>query len=251
LFALLIGLFSAIQINAQSERPQWWYTYNHTGRVFERWGYGFDLNHRSRGVVPFNSTLSAARMGINYHTKTGFTVTAGYAWFGTYINDFDRVWLHENRLYEQVQFVHGNVKIGFTHRVRIEHRFREVITDRDTYESDIFTTNRYRYLIQLGGLIKRDPKRTTRVRWQVANEFFIHNVEEVGTTLFDQNRTLAGLVILPKGDLSLAVLYQFIVQQQPLLREIQTIHSLRLTLFHQIDFRKKSSTKVDDVPVID
>jgi hypothetical protein len=68
-FPFFVLLMANLEIQAQSDRPQWWYTYNHTGRFSDRWGYAFDLNHRSNGVVPFNSTLSAARMGMTYHTK--------------------------------------------------------------------------------------------------------------------------------------------------------------------------------------
>nr|MCU0358987.1 DUF2490 domain-containing protein [Cyclobacteriaceae bacterium] len=76
--------------------------------------------------------------------------------------------------------------------------------------------------------------------------------ETIGYTIFDQNRTLAGVLISPPGGLSLALLYQFIVQQQPYLRDIFTIHSFRITLFHQLDFRKKKKTiTVEEIPVID
>jgi hypothetical protein len=249
--ALLICFSAVIQSAAQSNRPQWWYTFNHSNRMFQRWGYGVDLNHRSDGVVPFNSTLSAARMGINYHTKTGFTITGGYAWFGVFIDDLDRIWLHENRLYEQVQFSHGNAKWGFNHRIRVEHRFREQITNNDTFETDVFLTNRYRYKLQLSGLINRKPERKTRLRWQVANEVFFHNVEQIGTLLFDQNRTLAGVVILPNSTFSLALLYQLIIQQDPNSRDIQAINSFRITLFHQLDFRDKPAVPPHEVPMSD
>jgi hypothetical protein len=69
--------------------------------------------------------------------------------------------------------------------------------------------------------------------------------------LIDQNRTLAGVLISPKGSLSIALLYQLIVQQQPLLREIQVIHSFRLTIFHQLDLRRVKKPDAYEVPVID
>ncbi|WP_231955321.1 DUF2490 domain-containing protein [Aquiflexum balticum] len=250
-FLFFVLLMVNLEIQAQSNRPQYWYTYNHTGRFSDRWGYGFDLNHRSNGVVPFNSTLSAARMGMTYHTKTGFRFTAGYAWFGTYVSERYRIWLHENRIYEQAQYTHGNSKHNFVHRIRIEHRWREQFTDINSEATNVFLTNRYRYLFQMDGPIKRGPDRTTKLRWQAANEFFIHNKENVGYMLFDQNRTLAGVMISPKGNLSLAVLYQLILLQQPLLRELQTIHSFRITLFHQLDLRKEKKNNVYEVPVVD
>jgi len=250
-FPFFILFFGSFHVLAQSNRPQWWYTYNHTGRFADRWSYGFDLNHRSSGVVPFNSTLSAARIGMNYHSKTGFRITGGYAWFGTFVPSKARIWLHENRLYEQVQYNHKNSKFNFVHRIRIEQRWRQQFLDIDTDETARLFTNRSRYLFQMDGPIKRKPERNTALRWQAANEFFIHTTEEVGYMLFDQNRTLAGVLISPKGSLSIALLYQLIVQQQPLLRETQVIHSFRVTLFHQLDLRKVKKADAYEIPVID
>jgi hypothetical protein len=252
-FPFFVLFFTGFQapVQAQSNRPQWWYTYNHTGRFADRWSYGFDLNHRSSGVVPFNSSLSAARMGMNYHSNSGFRITGGYAWFGTFVPSKDRIWLHENRLYEQVQYNHKNSKFNFVHRIRIEQRWRQQFLDIDTDETARLFTNRSRYLFQMDGPIKRKPERNTALRWQAANEFFIHNKEEVGYTLFDQNRTLAGVLISPKGSISMALLYQLIVQQQPLLRETQVIHSFRVTLFHQLDLRKVKKADAYEIPVID
>ena len=250
-FPFFIFLFIGFKVQAQSTKPQWWFTYNHTGRFADRWSYGFDLNYRTNGIIPFNSSLSAARMGMNYHTKTGFRITAGYAWFGTFVPQQERIWLHENRLYEQVQYSHSSGKVNFTHRIRIEHRWRQLFTDVALDETEVFLTNRYRYLLQLDGPIARRPDRQTSFRWQVANEFFIHNKEEIGYMLFDQNRTLAGVLISPKGSLSMAVLYQLIIQQQPFLRETRAINSLRITFFQQLDFRKKKNPMPKEVEVID
>lgn len=250
-FTSLVSFIPSLQIHAQSTKPQYWFTYNHTGRVSERWSYGFDLNYRSNGIVPFNSTLIAARMGMNYHTKTGFRFTAGYAWFGTFVSDQDRNWLPENRIYEQAQYSYSKSKLNFTHRIRIEQRWRQLPSDGGLDETAVFFTNRFRYLFQLDGPIARKLDRKTSLRWQVANEFFIHNKEEIGYILFDQNRTLAGILIAPSQNVSLALLYQLILQQQPFLREIRTINSFRITLFHQLDFRKKKIIPVEEIPIID
>lgn len=250
LLILITILFQGLA-RGQNTKPQWWFTYNHTGRFADRWSYGFDLNYRTNGLVPLNSSLSAARMGINYHTNTGFRITGGYAWFGTFVPAKEQIWLHENRLYEQVQYNHGSGNINFVHRIRIEHRWRQLFTNASLDETIVTLTNRYRYLIQLDGPIQRNADRKTTLRWQFANEFFIHNKEEIGYMLFDQNRTLTGVLISPKGSVSLAVLYQLILQQQPFLKEITPINSFRITVFQQLDFRKKKNITVEEIPVID
>jgi hypothetical protein len=251
-FPFFVLLFLSLPSQAQFAKPQWWFTYNHTGRFADRWSYGFDLNHRTNGLIPFNSSLSAARVGMNYHTNTGFRITAGYAWFGTFVPNKDRIWLHENRIYEQAQYQHKLGKINLVHRIRIEHRWRQQFTDGSLDETISTLTNRYRYLFQFDGPITTKTEKKTDFRWQLANEFFIHNKEEVGYMLFDQNRTLAGVVISPPGNMSIAVLYQLILQQQPFLRETFLINSFRITLFQTLDFRKKKKTiNEEEIPVVD
>jgi Protein of unknown function (DUF2490) len=211
----------------------------------------FRFDHRTNGIIPFNSSLSAARFGMNYHTKTGFRITGGYAWFGTFVSSSDRIWLHENRLFQQVQYGHKSGKINFVHRFRAEQRWRQMFTDVNQNQTKTFQTNRYRYLLQVDVPLSNKQEQRVKLRWQVANEYFIHNKEEVGYMLFDQNRTLAGLLITTKEQISLAVLYQLIIQQQPFVRETFTINSIRITLFHQLDFRKKKTILIDEVPVLD
>jgi hypothetical protein len=237
---------------AQFAKPQWWFAYNQTGRFSDRLSYGFDLNHRTNGIIPFNSSLSAARVGLNYHTNSGFRFTGGYAWFGTYARDSEKIWLNENRIYQQAQYNYKKGDVHVVHRLRIEQRWREQFTDELLNETVSTFANRYRYLIQFDGPITEHGPNRIGFRWQLANEIFIHNKEELGYILFDQNRTLAGVLISPTKSTSVAILYQFILQQQPFLKETRAINSLRITVFQQFDFRKKKKTiQIEEVPVVD
>lgn len=250
-FSFFILFLITDDTQAQFAKPQWWFSYNQTGRWADRWSYGFDINHRTNGLIPFNSSLTAARVGLNYHTNTGFRVTGGYAWFGTFAPQAKQIWLHEHRLYEQVQFNHTKGDINFVHRLRIEQRWRQQFTNEQLDVTLATFTNRYRYLFQVDGPITALPNQKTSFRWQLGNEFFIHNKEEVGYMLFDQNRTLAGVVISPTANSSVAILYQLIVQQQPFLRETFLIHSFRITLFQALDFRKLKKNQVPEIYVVD
>lgn len=250
-FPFITFLFAGFQVQAQSSKPQYWFTYNHTGRFSDRWSYAFDLNYRSAGVLPFDSKKSAARMGMTYHTKTNIRITAGYAWFGLNVSGLDQNWLNENRVYQQVQYQHGKSKLNFVHRIRLEQRWREQFVNTGYKDVTRIFSMRYRYHFQVDGPIGRSSSKTTTFRWQAANEFFFHNKETIGYMLFDQNRTLAGVLISPKKQLTLALLYQFIVQQQPVQRELIFINSFRITLFHNLDLRKKKIPLPIEVPVVD
>ena len=238
LAAAFILFFSS---KGHAQQPfQLWGTYNIQARVSNKWGYAFDLNHRTRGVLPFTSSLTAARMGISYQLNASTRITAGYAWFGTHVSDRIQLWLHENRIYQQIQF--SNIKHGlqFVHRIRLEQRLRQEFVEVSSDRTTVAFTFRARYLFQLQGpLKKKSGTEEMNLSWQATNEIFLHTGQNLRNSNFDQNRTLAGIVIAPNPKVSIAVLYQLILQRQPLLQTTQAIHSMRLTFFQNLDFRKQ------------
>ena len=238
LFALFV-LLSTAKAHAQKDF-QFWATYSQQARLSKKWGYAFDLNYRSRGVFPLSSTLSAARMGINYHLNPNIRITAGYAWFGTYVTDRYQRWLAENRLYQQIQFNKKKAGLHYVNRIRLEQRFRKGFVNNINDETNVAFTFRARYLFQMQGPLKKKAgTEEVILSWQAADEIFFHWGENLNGNSFDQNRTLAGIVISPGRKIDIAVLYQFILQQQPVLQTTESIHSMRLILFHNLDFRKK------------
>lgn len=234
-FFFLIGNTSYAQGDTQL-----WLTYNNQTRLSDKWGYTFDVNYRTRGFFPFNSTLTAARVGANYFVNNRLRLTAGYAWFGTIVNIKDLSLLPEHRLWQQVQWNIPKGKIQWVHRIRLEQRFRQELVKFPNTEPDRTYTTRARYMVQGQGLILH-PKTPNgfQLSWQAANEIMFHNGDILSERLFNQNRTLAGLVISPNRKLDFAVLYQLIFQYQPVLDRVEDIHSIRLTAFHVLDYRKK------------
>ena len=235
-------LFVLLTTPAQAQQPfQIWYAYNHSGRLTDKWGYTFDLNHRTRQTEPVEAALSAIRAGATYQLTPSLRLTAGYAWFGTYVPEIDDIWVHENRLYQQAQWNFRPKGLALSHRVRLEERWRELLLDAnqpfDPIKRNLFNL-RARYMIQVTGPITRpDSTGSAFLSWQAANEIFFQTTDYSG--LFDQDRTLAGVVWRISPTLDLATLYQFIIQRRPEFDSTQYIHSLRLTLFHSLDFRKK------------
>jgi hypothetical protein len=226
---------------AIAQQPfQLWTTYNHQARLSNKWGYTFDLNYRTRGVLPFTSSLAAVRMGVVYQVNPKIRITAGYAWFGTWVKDRYQIWLHENRLYQQIQYNTRKANLQFSQRIRLEQRFRQSFLSTSSDEVNVFFTFRARYLFQMQGpLLRKSGTDEVILSWQAANEIFFHWGDNIGSTNFEQNRTLAGIVISVNKKIDFAALYQLILQHQPLLLKTQPINSVRLTIFHNLDFRKK------------
>jgi hypothetical protein len=237
LFILFVIMLHA-SVQAQDDF-QIWTTYNQQARISKKWGYGIDLNYRTRGLFPFNASVSAARMGINFQLDPNTRITAGYAWFGTHINDHTEPWLVENRLYQQIQFNNKKGDLQYVHRIRLEQRYRHGFINNTNDETKVFFSFRARYLFQMQGPLKKQTgTEKTILSWQAANEILLHTGQNIDYNIFDQNRTLAGIVIHPNPKTDIALLYQFILQRPPILLSTQAINSVRLTLFHNLDFRK-------------
>jgi hypothetical protein len=250
---ILVACCSLVMsVKAQEQPFQTWLTYNHQARLNDKWGYTFDLNHRTLRTFPFNSFLSAARAGGVYQINNALRVTAGYAWFGTIVNGRSRDWLHENRLYQQIQQNKVRNGIQTVQRIRLEQRFRQQFQQSGSDEVNVAFTFRARYMFQIGGPLIKNPK-TNRpaLSWQAANEIFFHFGESLNGNYFDQNRTLAGVMINLGKVTDLAVLYQFIAQRQPVRETTVAIHSVRFTLFQNLDFRKAKKTQPVDIPAVD
>ncbi len=225
---------------AQNTSNQMWYTYNHQAIVSKHWGYLFDVNHRTSSFKNTQSVLSAARFGITYLTDKSHRISAGYAWFGTHFQNAEKELLNENRLWQQYQVFKKAGKTTYFHRFREEQRWRELMPQAGFKKGEVAFSFRTRYMYQHQGPIwPSAEKRKFGVWWQGASEILLHAGEGIEKHYFDQLRVIGGVVLMPSSTINLAVLYQYINQYRPSTEQHYNIHSIRLTLLHQLDFSQK------------
>ena len=229
-------------LHAQNTSNQMWYTYNHQAIFSKKWGYMFDLNHRTTNFKNTNSVLSAARVGATYLFDKNHRLSAGYAWFGTHIGGIEGNVLNENRLWEQYLITKPKGKTSLFHRVRIEQRWRELAPLNGYSKGKTAFSFRARYMYQHQGPIwPITEKRKFGLGWQGATEIMLHAGDGIEKHYYDQFRLIGGVVLMPSKSLNLAVLYQYINQYRAATEQDYNIHTIRLTLLHQLDFttRKK------------
>jgi Protein of unknown function (DUF2490) len=228
---------------AQNTSNQMWYTYNHQAIVSKHWGYMFDLNHRTTNFRENTSVLSAARVGLTYLTDRNHRLSAGYAWFGTHVKNADKNLLTENRLWEQYQVFKTLGKTTYFHRIRTEQRWREISPSAGANKGDVLFSFRARYMYQhQGPILPVTKERKFGVWWQGASEIMLHAGDGIEKHYFDQLRILGGVTLLPSKSLNIAILYQYINQYRPSVEEHFNIHTIRLTLLHQLDFSAHKKT---------
>jgi hypothetical protein len=234
---LTVALLFVHVLHAQINTQQLWLTYNQQARLSTKWGYLFDVNYRTIDFKQFQSTLSAVRAGATYFLTDQTRISAGYAWFGTHLHNSDTNLLQENRLWQQILWQKKYNQVMLSHRIRVEERFREAFTDAEKVTN---YSTRFRYMVQIQvPIVAPKSPQSFALYAQAADEIMLHTGEETGTSYFNQNRIVAGVSLSPSRQFELALLYQYIAQYQPSLHEIVNIHSIRITLLHQLDFRKR------------
>jgi hypothetical protein len=239
----ILGMRNA-DIAAQNISNQMWYTYNHQAITSKHWGYMFDLNHRTTDFNNNTSVLSAARFGVTYLTDRNHRISAGYAWFGRHFKDREKNLLVENRLWEQYQVFKQQGKTSYFHRIRVEQRWQELMPGNENKKGETAFSIRARYMYQHQGPIWPITKeRKFGVWWQGVGEILLHAGDDIEKHYFDQLRLIGGFVLMPSRELNLAVLYQYINQYRPSVEEHFNIHTIRLTLLHQLDFSGKPKQK--------
>lgn len=240
LTALLVAGPGFAMLFGQNTSNQMWYTYNHQAIVSKHWGYMFDLNHRTANFKENTAVLSAARVGLTYLTDRNHRITAGYAWFGTHAKNAKKNLLTENRLWQQYQIFKTLGKTNYFQRIRTEQRWREITPVSGASKGDILFSFRARYMYQHQGPIwPITRERKFGVWWQAASEIMLHSGEGIDKHYFDQLRVIGGVILMPSKTVNMAVLYQYINQYRPAAEQHFNIHTIRLTLQHQLDFSAK------------
>ncbi len=232
--SLILSPFSS----AIAQNEELWLTYNLQARFNARWEGLFDVNQRWGDFRNFNAAQAAVRIGAGRHFSDKFSIAGGYAWFGTYYEDKDNFFLDENRLWEQLLWRIHRKKMLLWHRIRTEQRFRE-FSKGSLAETEF--SFRFRYMFgALFPITRAKEGKTFSISAQTAWEIMLHAGGRIDQDYFDQNRLIAGFNWQLSRSLSLATLYQYTLRYSLPQDKALNVHVFRVTLNHQLDFRKKS-----------
>ncbi len=195
-----------------------WYIYQGNHRLNARWGIHTEYQWR-REDWGTTWQQSLTRLGLDYHTSSGATLTGGYGWIRSFpygAQPIPRV-TDEHRIWEQ-WIVRKDIRPGqFQQRVRLEQRWIGSPSGWD-FQQRI----RYRWAIKV-------PLKGAFF-WAAYDEVFAHIGFQKSDFLFDQNRLSStfGWQINSSTDLQLGYLNQCIRKTNG--RQKENNHTLQLTL---------------------
>jgi hypothetical protein len=202
-----------------------WYIYQGNHRLNDRWGLHTEYQWR-REDWGTTWQQSLARLGLDYHTRSGATLTGGYGWIRSFPYGAQPIAqvTDEHRLWEQWIVRKAYPRAQSQHRVRLEQRWIESPAAWH-FQQRV----RYRWAVKVP--VKGD------VFLAAYDEVFAHIGFQKSDFLLDQNRfsTTLGWQLNPTTDLQLGYLNQHIWKTNGLQKENN--HTLQLTLNASLDFR--------------
>jgi uncharacterized protein DUF2490 len=236
--ALLLALGPMAIAQKQIEVvDQTWFGYFNQARLSNRSGLWIDLQYRLTGNFVNERALSLGRIGYIYYLSDPIRLTAGYAYAiqhsGTNLPD-----IPEHRLWQQVQWIDKKNGFDLTHRFRIEERYRRKVASGELIDDYNFNWRlRYSFALTLPLVGKQVVAKTPFLFFN--NEILINAGKSIINNYFDQERLFLSLGYQVTSQTNVQAGYMYIFQQLPTANQYMQTNAIRLSLFHNLDLRKK------------
>ena len=178
-----------VTVAAQQDGTGNWLMYFGTNKVSDKFSIHTEVQYRNHSITPNNIEQLLLRTGLNYHFSKKASVTAGYGYITSYLNESENNGpdIREHRIWEQFILTNRVGRVKFEHRYRIEQRFIE-----DYYR------DRFRYRLML--FIPLNNNELIKNTWFIGlyDEIFIKTENK----FFDRNRLYGALGYIFNKDLS-------------------------------------------------
>ncbi len=224
-----------------TNRNQVWLGYFNQTRISEKFSGWLDLHARRTDFLDRWAT-TIIRPGLTYHLSEQVRLTVGYAYVSHWpAQETQRTIRPEHRLWQQINWGSKIHRTQLNQWVRLEERFNRNLQN-DALQEGYQFNYRARYMITLLRPFKGETV-TPGVPFVVLNdEVHINFGKEILFNYFDQNRLFVGLGYPFRKNLNAQLGYMQVFQQLPAGNRFFNTHTLRLFVFHTLDFRNKTAT---------
>ncbi|WP_232325849.1 DUF2490 domain-containing protein [Spirosoma montaniterrae] len=217
-------------------RQQAWFGYLNQTRFSTHWGTWTDIHFRRTDFLD-RASQNLYRVGLTYYVADQVRLTAGYAYIQSFLPT--GTIRPEHRPWQQIWWAGRVGRINATQWIRLEQRFNRRIQGDQLRDGYTFNWRfRYNLLVQMP-LWGTPVVRPGVPNVVVQNELFVNAGKEITYNVFDQNRLFAGLSYPVNKHLLAQVGYMNQYVQLPAGNTFNNNHTLRLFIFHNLDFRKQ------------
>jgi hypothetical protein len=235
-FLLSVSLFG--QEKEFETREMFWLGYFNQTRFTDHSGLWVDLHLRMNDQFVGEVHTTLARVAYIYYFSDNARLDIGYANQIQYGHD-GAPNVPEHRPWQQIQWFEKKSWFNMMQWIRLEERFRKKVSEGEL--TDDYSFN-YRIRYNIGITIPITKKQVgPKTPFVFANnEVFINFGEEIVNNYFDQNRAFIGLGYQFTSHLNAQLGYMNIFQQLPEGNKYIRTNAIRLFVFHNLDFRKKT-----------
>jgi hypothetical protein len=234
LCALLPGLAWGQTPDDTREQYQFWWSINGTLRFSDSLGAVADVHIRRTNFLA-DPSFNFVRVGGQYWLTDKLTLVVGYAHLWQAPGQAGwATWTQEDRVYQQLQYVSSQGRVGLLQRLRVEQRWKDAIADDQLTGEHLFS-NRIRYLFSVTVPVSRNRNVPALVLSDEIHASFGPRV----VNNFDQNRLFGGIKQRVTPSLSFDLGYMMVYQQKPTGSQHDLNHTLRWFFYYAPDFRKK------------
>ncbi|MFN6946836.1 MAG: DUF2490 domain-containing protein [Cytophagaceae bacterium] len=219
-----------------------WLRYHNKTILSEHWEWQTHLDDRRWFSPNQKRHHLLIRTQAFYHITKKISISQGFVYALQHPQDpksTSDLIVPEYRPFQEIVINNDLGKVIIRHRYRLEERF--VHKSTKTELSDGFNFNwRLRYQFQAQKrLIKLDE--TRGIHFRVAEEIMLNYGKNIEHNIFDQSRFSAAFLLNLNKNFDFEVGYSHWYQQQRDGKTFFNRHIYRLTIFHSIDLRRKST----------
>ncbi len=238
-FILFAGMSLAQPAKQVRESTQLWGAYFLQARLTDQLGLWTDVHLRTKEDLLSDLSQGIVRVGLMYYLNDHAKLTAGYA----FVNHFPaeghaNISQPEHRPWQQIQWHTNTSKLRLTQWLRLEERFRRKIRDDDNLAEGYSYGTRLRYNFLAAWPLTRKGTAPGGLSLILNDEIHMNLGRKVVYNHFDQNRFFVGLGFQTGKHTSLQAGYMNVFQQLAAGNVYRNLHTARVFLFQNLDFRK-------------
>lgn len=239
LFVSLFFILSFVSVGAQTSHAQesWW-DYLNQNRYSDKWGSWIDIQSKLRDHFANAHNADEFTLGASYYPNSHYKYTASL----TYVDQFPTAskpyHLAEYRPWQQIQLNTSTKKSKWLQWIRVEERFKQsALNNAATGNYDFNLRVRYYVLAQYP--LSKHKYEKGSISFVTSEELYLNFGKNIVYNTFDQNRFFLGFYYYLNKDNIFQLGYTNLFQKYNAPNKYLNSDVLRVSLFNNIDFRKK------------
>lgn len=236
-------VFSFIGLNAQTSHAQesWW-DYLNQNRYTQHWGSWIDVQSKLRDHFVNAINADEYALGATYYPNDKYKIIGALTYVDQFPTSGKPYHLSEYRPWQQIQINTNTKNAKWLQWIRVEERFKE--TALNNHPTGNFDFNfRFRYYILAQYPLTQHKYEKGSVSFVTSEELYLNAGKNIVYNTFDQNRFFVGFYYYINRSNIFQLGYTNLFQKYNAPNKYLNSDVLRISIFNNIDFRKKETSK--------